>query len=145
MENNFKPLLDIFGYLITGLTIFLLITSIPILYYFRNKYLQKLKEMIRRKEYVRLIIIFLAVTFAYVANINLAAFKLGLTSDRFWNLKAYLSALFFIMTTLEFFIKKKKMWTEVKIKLKTYPFAVVFISVWYLLGGITIGYFLAGE
>lgn len=145
MENIFKSLLDIFGYLITGMIIFLLIASIPILYYFRNKNLQKLKEMIHAKDYMRLVIIFLAAAFTYAASVNLAAFKLGFTSDRFWALKDYLSAFFFIMATFEIIIKKKELWPEIKLQLKKYPFVVAVFSVWYLLGAVSIGYFLAGE
>ena len=142
METIFKTALSVLGFLFTGLIILGLLVSIPVFYLYRAELLRKLKEKIAWGDYTRIVIVIIASAFIYLAAINIAAIKLGLASDSFWIIKDYLSSLFFILATIEIIIKKGKLWGEFKTKLKVYPFSVLFFSVWYILGGITIGYFL---
>jgi hypothetical protein len=135
ITNYFIP-----GVIIIGLAALILFTI-----YCRKSIVQKIKVEIVQKEYLRLILALLLFLITLTTALNLLSFKLGLTADRFWNIKDYIISLFFILTTFGLVFKKRKFLNETRIALGTYALLVfVYSALYYLLGGIMLGSYLLG-
>jgi hypothetical protein len=133
------------NYFIIGAIIIGLAALIPLTIYNRKSIVQKVNEEIVKKEYLRLTLVLLLFLITLTTGLNLLFFKLGLTADRFWNIKDYSISLFFLLTTFGIVFKKRKILKETKTALGAYSSLVfVYSAFYYLLGGIMLGSYLLG-